>query len=78
MAFYFQLFWLPAIVSAALLVMLWAAGELSDRSIMFLGGWFALATAAQYLATATVVWVAGLVLQTALAVYLALEKQITI
>ena len=73
---YFQLFWLPAIASAALMALLWAQDGLSERAALFLASWFLLALAAQYLGTtASVIWVAGLALQTALAVFLLLKHQ---
>ena len=65
MAFYFQLFWLPTVVSAALLGLLWTHGELSG-SVRWLVSWFLLALAAQYLGTPTSLWIGGLVLQQAL------------
>ena len=75
---YFQLFWAPAIASALLLALLWAQDELSRRVPWFLIGWFLLALAAQYLATATTgVWIVGLALQTALAIFLLLKQQIS-
>ena len=75
---YFQLFWAPAIASALLLALLWAQDELSGRVFGFLVGWFLLALAAQYLATATTgVWIVGLALQTALAIFLLLKQQIS-
>jgi hypothetical protein len=75
---YFQLFWAPAIASALLLALLWAQDELSGRVSWFLLGWFLLALAAQYLATATGVWwMIGLALQTALAIFLLLKQQIS-
>jgi hypothetical protein len=75
---YFQLFWVPAIASALLLALLWAQDELSGRVSWFLIGWFSLALAAQYLATATTgVWIIGLALQTALAIFLLLKQQIS-
>jgi hypothetical protein len=74
---YFQLFWVPAIASAALMALLWARDGLSGRAPLFLSGWFLLALAAQYLGTTTSsVWVAGLALQTALAVFLLLKHQL--
>jgi hypothetical protein len=74
---YFQLFWLPAIASASLMAILWAGGGLSGRAPALLASWFVLALLAQYLGTATsVVWVAGLVLQTALAVFLLLKHRL--
>jgi 4-amino-4-deoxy-L-arabinose transferase-like glycosyltransferase len=50
---YFQLFWVPAIASAALMTLLWAQDELSGRTPLFLAGWFLLALGAQYLGTMT-------------------------
>jgi hypothetical protein len=73
---YFQLFWVPAIASAVLMALLWAQDELSGRAPLFLSGWFLLALAAQYLGTTTSVWVAGLALQTALAVFLLLKHHL--
>jgi hypothetical protein len=73
---YFQLFWVPAIVSAALMPLLWAQDGLSGRAPLFLACWFLLALAAQYLGTITsVLWVAGLALQAALAIFLLLKHQ---
>jgi hypothetical protein len=74
---YFQLFWGPAIASAALITLLWAQDGLSGRKPLFLASWFLLALAAQYLGTTTsVLWVAGLALQTALAIFLLLKHQL--
>jgi hypothetical protein len=73
---YFQLFWLPAIASGGLMGFLWSRGELTGRAPLVLGCWFLLATAAQYLGTlASVWWIAGLVLQTVLSVFLLLKHQ---
>jgi hypothetical protein len=73
---YFQLFWVPAIASAALMALLWAQGGLSGRATLF-ASWFLLALAAQYLGTITsVLWVVGLVLQTALATFLLLKHRL--
>jgi len=73
---YFQLFWVPAIASAALMALLWAQDGLSGRASLFLASWFLLALAAQYLGTTTSVWGAGLALQTALAIFLLLKHQL--
>jgi len=73
---YLQLFWVPAIASAALMALLWAQDGLSGRAPLFPSGWFLLALAAQYLGTTTSVWVAGLALQTALAVFLLLKHHL--
>jgi hypothetical protein len=73
---YFQLFWVPAIVSAALMALLSAQDGLAGRGTLFLAGWFLSALVAQYLGTPNSVWwVAGLALQTALAVFLLLKHQ---
>ena len=75
---YFQLFWVPAIASAALLTLLWAHDGLSRRALLFLASWFLLALAAQYLGTPTSMWwVAGVASQTALAVFLLLKHQLS-
>src|SRR5580765_2433843 len=50
---YFQLFWVPAIASAALMTLLWAQDGLTGRAPLFLASWFLLALAAQYLGTPT-------------------------
>ena len=76
MAFYFQLFWIPAVASFLILAFLWTQGELFGRAGWFLAGWFLLALAAQYLAPTTVVWVSGLALQTTLSVVLLLKQKI--
>jgi hypothetical protein len=73
---YLQLFWVPAIASAALMGFLWAQEELSGRTPLFLCGWFLSAFAAQYFGTTTGVWVAGLALQTALAIFLLLKHRV--
>ena len=73
---YFQLFWAPAIASAVLMGFLWAQGLVSGRAMLILGCWFLLAFAAQYLGTrASAWWLAGLGLQTALAVFLLVKHQ---
>ena len=74
---YFQLFWVPAIASATLMVLLWAQDGLSGRTRLFFAGWFLSALAAQYFGTTTgVFWVGGLALQTALATVLLLKHQL--
>jgi hypothetical protein len=74
---YFQLFWVPAIASAVLMGLLWAQDALSGRSSLFLASLFLLALAAQYLGTiASLVWVVGLALQTALATFLLLKHRL--
>jgi len=73
---YFQLFWIPAVASAALMVYLWAQGGLSRRAPLLLVGFLA-ALAAQYRGpAASVLWIAGLALQSALAIFLLLNHQL--
>ena len=74
---YFQLFWVPAIASVALMALLWAQGGLSGRAPLFLASWFLLALAAQYLGPiASALWVVGLALQTTLATFLLLKHRL--
>lgn len=74
---YFQLFWVPAIASAALMAFLWVQDELPGRAPFFLAGWFLLALTAQYLGTiAGLLWIVGVALQTALALFLLLKHQV--
>ena len=74
---YLQLFWVPAIASAALMALLWAQDGLSGRAPWFLASWFLLALAAQCLGTiASLLWVVGLALQTALATLLVLKHRL--
>lgn len=73
---YFQLFWIPAIVSGGLMVLLWAQGEFSGRPPIVLSGWFLLALTAQYRGTmASGWWIAGFGLQAVLAVVLLIKHQ---
>jgi len=74
---YFQLFWVPAIASAALMAFLWTQDVLSGRARWLLVSWFLLALAAQYLgAIASILWIVGLALQTALATFLLLKHRL--
>jgi len=75
-ALYFKLFWLPAAVSAVLLVWLWRNRYLTDRVIWTLLALFAIAIVLQGLVTSTAAWVAGLILQTALALMLLLRMRL--
>lgn len=75
---YFQLFWLPAVTSAALIALLRAHDEMSGRALVFLASWFLLSLVAQYVGTGSgAVWITGLVLQTALAVFLLLKQHLS-
>ena len=76
MAFYFQLFWLPTIASALLLVLLSVQGDLSGRTPVTAAGWFLIALATQYLATTMSVWALGLAAQTGLAVVLLVKQRL--
>ena len=76
LALYFKLFWLPAFISPVLLVWLWSHGTFTDRSALKHLAWFALALALQGWVNVTGAWVAGLVLQTALAVTLLVRFQL--
>lgn len=75
MAFYFQLFWVPTGVSAALLLMLWVYDAL-PRHTPALVVWFVLAAGLQWFAPTAVAWVCGLLLQTALAAVLLMTYQL--
>jgi hypothetical protein len=73
---YFQLFWVPAIASVALIAVLSAQGELSGRAPWLIPSLFLLALAAQYLGTiASALWIGGLALQTVLALFLLAKQQ---
>lgn len=76
MALYFKIFWLPALVSPVLLVWLWSHHSLSDRSALGRLAWFVLALVLQGWVNVTGAWVAGLVLQTVLAVTLLMQWQL--
>jgi hypothetical protein len=74
---YLQLFWVPAVASGLLMALLWAQDGLEGRAQFLLPGWFLLAIAAQYFGTINGLWIVGLALQTALAVFLLLKHQLT-
>ena len=61
--------WLAVIVSAGLLVGLWATGELGSRGFLLVG-WMAIAAYCQFFGSSVAVTTAGLVLQTLLAIVL--------
>lgn len=74
---YFQFFWVPAVTAAVLLCLAAVQGSLTTRSQLVFGGWFLSALAMQYFAPgASAGWVAGLTLQTVLAVALLLKQQL--
>jgi hypothetical protein len=71
-------FWLPAIVSATALVLLRYQDDLSPRATVVFGVWFLLALALEWLARwGSPAWVAGLRLQTFLAVGLVIRWRMT-
>ena len=71
----FQLFWLPAVISAALLLLLWAEDALPRYAPTF-AGWCLLAGILQFSARTPDAWVFGLILQTVLAVVLLLKYRL--
>lgn len=73
---YFRFFWIPAIASAGLLAVRSGQEGLSGR-MPWLVAWFLSALAAQYLAPlASAWWMAGFVLQAALAVFLLFKQHL--
>ena len=70
---YASIFRLPAIVSLVMLWRLWTENELTGRSAALFPGWFLVALAVQYFAENKGLWLAGLLLQTALAIFLTLK-----
>lgn len=75
MAFYFRLFWVPALASAILLGLSWAEGELSPRATAVLVAWFLSSFALQSVDATSPLWITGIVSQTMLAVFLILKRQ---
>ena len=71
------LFYLPAIVSTATLIVLWRLGDLSRRSAVMLGLWWIVAALMQFRAPSVGVWAAGLTLQTILAVALSVRLKMS-
>ncbi len=69
--------WLAAATSAALLVMLYAAGELEGRGFGILSLWFVVAAYCQFLGATAVIATSGLVLQTVLAICLVIRWKVT-
>jgi hypothetical protein len=68
--------WLAAIVSGVLLVALWVECELSGRGGTILIAWFLVAAYCQFFTLSAGVSVAGLALQTILAIYLIIRWKI--
>jgi hypothetical protein len=74
MALYFQLFWLPAAVSAVQLRLMSAErGLTGDFQISVLV--FVVCVAVQYWSPTTGAWIAAVGMQTALAIYLVLRRR---
>lgn len=69
--------WLATIASAALLVMLDVAGEIHPQALGLLLGWFLLAAYCQLFGDSALVATTGLVLQTALAIYLIVRWKVS-
>jgi hypothetical protein len=74
--FYFVIFALPALVAILLLLAARRMGELSLKSGLILGSWYAVGFFLQYFGRSTTTWVIGLVMLAALAVYLAIRLRI--
>ena len=64
--------WLAVVSSAVLLIALWVAGELRPSHAVILSAWLLIAGYLQFSGPSAALSVTGLVLQTLLAVYLAL------
>jgi hypothetical protein len=56
--------WLAAVTSAALLVMMWAAGDLAPRSGVALRAWFLAAGCCQFVGPSVTIAACGVALQT--------------
>ena len=69
--------WIAVITSAALLVMLWAVGELGLRGATVLLVWCLVAAYCQFFGASAILATAGLVLQTVLAIYLAIRWKLS-
>lgn len=75
LAFYFQLFWLPTLLAAALTIGIWTHEGLSRRAALC-AGWCSAAALLQYFAPVSGAWALGLLMQTALAIVLLLRRQL--
>lgn len=72
LALYVTIFWLPTIASAVMLLIARNSGLLTNMRTLVI--WFALALICQIIGqTFSPIWVIGLVLQAALAVYMAIK-----
>ena len=67
--------WTAAITSAVLLVVLWDSGELRRRAVLV--SWFLVAAYGQFLGGSMTMSTVGLVLQTALAIYLLVRYRLS-
>jgi hypothetical protein len=70
---YAFIFYVPALASLALLVMLWNMDALLGRSAAIFGIWFLVALVMQYSGRGVWLWLTGLLMQTALALVLSLK-----
>ena len=77
MILYAVLSYLPAIVAAATLIVLWRLGDLSRRSAALLGLWWIIALLMQFRAPSPGIWAAGLTLQAILAVALSVRLKMS-
>ena len=68
--------WFAPITSVVLLIVLWNLGELGPRHLALLLGWFLLAGYCQFFAGSATLGVVGLLLQTMLAIYLAVRLRL--
>ncbi len=67
---------LAPIASAVLLATLWSLGELTPRALVLLVCWFLIGGYCQFLGASTAVTLGGLLVQTMLAVYLAVRWRV--
>lgn len=74
---YVAIFWIPAIASIILLLVLRRVEGTSLAGSSLLGGWYVTAFAMQYFAHSPNARVLGLVLQVALAIYLSVRLRIS-
>jgi hypothetical protein len=70
--------WLAIVSSTVLLIALWASGDVRRVHGAVLTGWLLLAGYLQFFGRSAALSVTGLVLQTVLAIYLALRAKLTL
>ena len=74
---YAFILWIPTVASLLLYMGLWNVNELLGRSPVVYGVWFLAALAMQYFSPTVWFWLAGLLLQTGLAILLSLKWYLT-